>query len=256
MNSDMGGNVLIVPDVHGRDFWREPVMKALEEGDARIVFLGDYLDPYSDDFEHGVNYHERAIAVFNEIIGLKKEHPDRITLLLGNHDCGYRFNLDICDVRTDYANFERIKDIFTANKDLFQLADEEYVGEKHFVMSHAGISKTYAEFVFADEVNEENVVRLFNEAYKAEDKDFVHSLGIFDKYRGYWGMSFASLVWTDARTWYDNKDTEYGYGYEVFGHTQLNKGCDGLIEEKFADIDCRKVFCINDLGELKNFSDE
>ena len=41
---------VIVPDVHSRDFWREPVNKALIETDATIVFLGDYVDPYSYEY--------------------------------------------------------------------------------------------------------------------------------------------------------------------------------------------------------------
>lgn len=76
--------VLIIPDVHGRDFWKEPVMKALNETDARIVFLGDYLDPYKQDFDHN-HYQETAIGNFNEIINLKKENKNRVNLLLGNH---------------------------------------------------------------------------------------------------------------------------------------------------------------------------
>ena len=40
--------ILVVPDVHGRLFWREPVMQYLDVVD-RVVFLGDYLDPYEDE---------------------------------------------------------------------------------------------------------------------------------------------------------------------------------------------------------------
>ena len=40
----MTKKVLVVPDVHGRLFWKEPVERYLEEVD-RVVFLGDYLDP-------------------------------------------------------------------------------------------------------------------------------------------------------------------------------------------------------------------
>lgn len=33
---------LIIPDVHGRDFWKD----AANRFPGDIVFLGDYLDPY------------------------------------------------------------------------------------------------------------------------------------------------------------------------------------------------------------------
>ena len=39
-------DILIIPDVHGRTFWKEPVKN--EEFD-HIVFLGDYLDPYPQE---------------------------------------------------------------------------------------------------------------------------------------------------------------------------------------------------------------
>lgn len=38
----MMNKVLVIPDVHGRDFWQEPCTK----WDGQIIFLGDYHDPY------------------------------------------------------------------------------------------------------------------------------------------------------------------------------------------------------------------
>jgi len=77
--------VLIIPDVHGREFWREPVKEVLENTDARIVFLGDYLDCYPNEFKYGFDFKEHSINNFIEIINLKKENKDRVNLLLGNH---------------------------------------------------------------------------------------------------------------------------------------------------------------------------
>ena len=38
--------LVIIPDVHGRPFWREAVRLRPEE---EFIFLGDYLDPYPDE---------------------------------------------------------------------------------------------------------------------------------------------------------------------------------------------------------------
>ena len=39
----MNKKILIIPDVHGRTFWRA----ALETGNyEKVIFLGDYVDPY------------------------------------------------------------------------------------------------------------------------------------------------------------------------------------------------------------------
>lgn len=246
---------VIIPDVHAREFWREPVMKALNESNAHIIFLGDYLDPYSWEFDHN-HYKEQAIEIFNEIINLKKEHKDRITLLIGNHDCGYRFDLNICDCRTDYMNYERIRKIFSENKDLFQLADEAYINDKHFIFSHAGIHKGYVEYAFSEEkdsINESNVVDYFNNAYFTEEPKVINSLGMYDRHRGYGGYNDneGSIVWADIHSWLGREFD--GYAYYIVGHTQLEHGCGGLITENIADLDSAEAFIINELGEIKTF---
>ena len=74
--------MLILPDIHGRDFWRKPVQETLKEGDEKIIFLGDYLDPYDDE---GIT-DAVAFGGLQDIIRFKQEHPDKVTLLWGNHD--------------------------------------------------------------------------------------------------------------------------------------------------------------------------
>lgn len=44
----MNKQIIVVPDVHGRVFWKEPVREYLDVVD-RIIFLGDYLDPYENE---------------------------------------------------------------------------------------------------------------------------------------------------------------------------------------------------------------
>ena len=92
-------HALLVPDVHGREFWKEPVKTVLENSEAEIIFLGDYLDPYPDEFDSdfeldykaSTDYLQTTIDNFKEIIELKKQYPDRITLLLGNHKVNIAF---------------------------------------------------------------------------------------------------------------------------------------------------------------------
>ena len=75
--------LLIVPDVHGRDFWRDPCYEHYNEFD-KIIFLGDYLDHYRDE-----STKEHDIETLKDIISFKKEHLDKVILLIGNHDCPY-----------------------------------------------------------------------------------------------------------------------------------------------------------------------
>lgn len=246
--------ILVIPDVHGREFWREPVKEVLGKTDAKVIFLGDYVDPYAYEFGRGVNYEEITIGILNEIIGIKKEFGNRVTLLIGNHDCGYRFDLDICDCRTDYTNFERIRNIFVTNKELFQLADEAYINGKHFIFTHAGIHKPYVDYAFPEEkdyINEDNIVDYFNNAYYTEEPHVINSLGLYDRFRGRWGYEFGSLVWADYHSWSEEYD---GYAYQVFGHTQLEHGCGGIIKENIALLDSAEAFIINELGEIRKKS--
>lgn len=39
--TEMDQHIIIIPDLHGREFWREAVDEL--PADARVVFLGDYL---------------------------------------------------------------------------------------------------------------------------------------------------------------------------------------------------------------------
>ena len=72
--------MIIIPDVHGRTFWRKAVKEYM--GDEPILFLGDYLDPYAYEEISPAD----AFEVFHEIMDIKKSNPEAVTLLLGNHD--------------------------------------------------------------------------------------------------------------------------------------------------------------------------
>ena len=41
--------ILVIPDVHGRTFWKEPC----NNWEGKIIFLGDYHDPYGEYYYEG-----------------------------------------------------------------------------------------------------------------------------------------------------------------------------------------------------------
>ena len=242
---------LIIPDVHGRNFWREPVMQALDSGNGPIVFLGDYLDPYPH--EHPDTpieiVREDAIETLKEIIELKKKYPERVVLLLGNHDCTYMVSREICECRTDYLRFREIENIFTSNRELFQLAYEMTVNGKHFIFSHAGIHRQFAIDCFGDTVNEDNVVNLFNDAFREGNYGILTGLGVYSRYRGWSPFDHGSLVWADAREWKLN-DPDETWGYNVVGHTMLKQP---YIGEYIAFIDTQEAYAINKDGKIEKY---
>ena len=126
---------IVIPDVHGRKFWRD-VVKGNEE--ERIIFLGDYLDPYT---EEGITP-EDAYNELLDIIAFKKEHPDNVTLLLGNHDFGY-LDSNICSFRQDKQKLKRNRKLLRDNLDLFDIVSEDRFGNQKVLFSHAGIRTTW-----------------------------------------------------------------------------------------------------------------
>ena len=129
---------LIVPDVHGRSFWREPVYECLNKSkDTKIIFLGDYLDPYE-------NIKEIAFVTFEEIIDLKNEFPDRIILLIGNHDLHYIYNRQ-SGCRMDYERRLDIANLFDENKDIFDACYFDVINDKNIIFSHSGFVKGWIE---------------------------------------------------------------------------------------------------------------
>ena len=71
--------ILIVPDVHGRSFWHKA--EELVNDVDKIVFLGDYLDPYEHE---GITF-DMALEEFKKILEFKDKYNDKVILLIGNH---------------------------------------------------------------------------------------------------------------------------------------------------------------------------
>ena len=75
--------LLVFGDIHGRLFWKEPANKLIDEID-KIIFLGDYLDSYPDEWDDN-HTRQDDINNFLEIIDFKTKYNDKVILLLGNH---------------------------------------------------------------------------------------------------------------------------------------------------------------------------
>jgi len=242
---------LIIPDVHGREFWKEPVAMTLQDTDARICYLGDYHDPYSRDFNYDEDYLQKSVDNFKQILELKKQNPDRVTLLIGNHDCGYAISDDICSSRMDIWHRRELEKIFQDNWELFQIAEECDIAGRHFVFSHAGILKGWADLVWRDEMGKPgfNVVDHLNNAWLTNDWGVLNLLGDYDIYRGWRGYQFGSPVWSDIRSWV-RVTPEETFGFNIVGHTQLEKA---VMLDTIADLDCRQAFYLDSDGNIRYY---
>ena len=237
----------MIPDVHGRKFWKNAV--SLYENDCdKIIFLGDYLDPYEWE---GITRKE-AIKNFEEIIEYKRNNKDKVVLLLGNHDMSYWSKEFHTRSRYDSSNAYHISDDFNKNRSLFQLAYEEKIGDKNFLFTHAGVMNSWVKR--NERVIGKPTVESLNHLLQIPNG--IKTLTDVSSYRTWFGDETGSIVWSDMREKQDNpKDADVeGYDYQIFGHTQQDE--DPVITDKWACLDCRKAFVLNEDGELMQVTNE
>jgi hypothetical protein len=134
-------STVIIGDVHGSTFWKT----AMDENpDCQTVFLGDYLDPFSDMDSN------LLLDNLKEIIKLKESNPEKVILLLGNHDMHYiTSDMDPC-MRFDLEIYERANELFINNFHLFQYAYQE----ENCIFTHAGISYKWFVNDFQGDINQ------------------------------------------------------------------------------------------------------
>jgi hypothetical protein len=120
----------IIGDIHGRTNWKE-----LVDEDCINIFVGDYFDPYTwtPFFKLQQN--------FQEIIDLKKQLPDKVVLLYGNHDYEYLPGISEESSRYDALNAPKIAKLLTENESLFH--GVAYAIGERYIVTHAGISKPW-----------------------------------------------------------------------------------------------------------------
>ena len=236
--------MIIIPDIHGRDFWKESVYENI--GEEHIVFLGDYLDPYED--EQIAPW--EVFPQLEEIVALKKEHPDSVTLLLGNHDIHYLTEKGRGG-RFDYIRGAQIKRFVLEKADAFQLTYETEIAGKKFLFSHAGIVAGWMEHnrEFLEDAKPETIGSILNGMWDDHSSWPVLFSVLADVSYSRWGRTpFGSPIWSDVDDMRADAPELPGY-YQIFGHSQQEKG--PVITDCFACLDCRRAFRLTEDGNIK-----
>lgn len=124
--------ICIVSDVHGRNFYKS----ILKNTTDKIIFLGDYGDPYS----HEGWDDDDTIESMMDIFSFAQDNPDRVVLLIGNHDYPYYKEIR-GNSRYNWMLAGQLEEIYREFKDLFKVAywDEE----TQTMFTHAGINKKW-----------------------------------------------------------------------------------------------------------------
>ncbi len=189
--------IITIGDIHGRDFWK----KILEEPMDQLVFIGDYFDSYNERFTA-----KKEIENFLEIVSIKRENPDLVTLLIGNHDYHYLSGVDEQYSRHQQAAAEEINAVLMEALDVMQMC---YV-HKDIVFNHAGITKSWAK---NQQIDLDNLETSINNKFK-EDKvafGFVYNIDDVDG-----SDRRQSPIWVRPNALLGDKIEGY---HQVVGHT-------------------------------------
>ena len=229
--------ILIIPDIHGRNFWKKAVEENKDKVD-KIILLGDYLDPYPWE---GITRKE-AISNFQEIIDFKSENRDKVILFVGNHDLAYIDKKNyLVRSRYDSSNAHHIEEMFRSHRSFFQLAHEELIGDKRYLFTHAGLQKGW--YDQNEKVIGELTVNGLN--HLLDIPSGIKALCAASWARGGWDQ-FGSIVWNDVTDCGSHVNDELPWDRQVFGHSQQEEH--PIIKDTHVCLDCRKAFILNDEG--------
>lgn len=191
--------IVIIPDVHGRQFWTK-IKDRIDEFD-KIIFLGDYLDQYPNELISN----EDSIANFQEILEFAEENPNKVILLKGNHDEFYtNRNRDCC--RHDYGNWGRINALFNDYKYLFKYGHIE----NGVLFTHAGVTSEWIWQNDLEYLNESNIEEFLN-----SNPEEIWQIG--ESRGGYSGV--GSPIWCCAYGDWPKCHNPFNL-IQIFGHSQ------------------------------------
>lgn len=195
---------LVIGDIHGKDVWKGIVNLPHD----KIVFVGDYFDSFDIPFQ-------KQYQNFLAILEFKKANPDKVVLLVGNHDyhyLGYSPEDRYSGYQEVYAGpiGELLRD--AVSKGQLQMCTVEEGG---VLISHAGVTKTWCEFAHIDLNNLEGSI---NKCFM-----FTPQMFKFMKYQGADGTGdnvYQSPIWVRPKSLCSDKipDTT-----QVVGHTKFKE---------------------------------
>ena len=211
--------VLVLPDIHGRTFWKK-ACSDIGKYD-KVVFLGDYLDPYG--FE-GISVDD-AVENFREIIDFMKRNAGKVVMLLGNHDCPYMFEqyyrLSAWHCRHSFSRHKEISMLFKECARMLRIA-YAYDG---ILFTHAGVESRWLDAkVHCKREDLTGICDALNSLTRTDEG--IESLFCISESRG-GRSSYASCVWSDVSDMKWDSDT-HGDGEnipaihsirQVFGHS-------------------------------------
>jgi hypothetical protein len=205
--------------------------------------------------DEGIEYEwQDTLSNFNEIVELKRQNPDKVVLLLGNHDMHYR-NSQFCkyakSTRYDGIHSHKLNELFNGdNYKLFQLCYCVENNGRRIIFTHAGITKFWAEMCGV--TYDDNIQDAINNL--EESAEGIGKLAVIGRERTWLGEKTGSPIWCDLREFVSDETIDAN-AFQIFGHSRLKTGVCASTKE-FACIDSRTAFILSDKNKLKKVKDE
>jgi hypothetical protein len=202
--------IITISDLHGRDNWLQINVDQYD----KLIFLGDYTDSY--DLSDNV-----ILENLQQIIRFKHHYPDKIILLIGNHDAQYlHFPHYRCSGFRPSMQ-PTLSKLFTDYQSLFQIAYQE----DSYLFTHAGVSNRWLAHLPKGEGSklELNLQALdeLGDAMNKMHQDRMMRTALFDVSYLRGGFDEAGgPVWADKR----ETSTDYVPGlHQIVGHTPVQE---------------------------------
>jgi predicted phosphodiesterase len=128
--------MVVIGDLHGLSIWKDILMQ--HQDCDKVVFIGDYFDSKRDFVSP-----EDQLINFDKVLKLKRLNPDKVILLIGNHDFQY-FSF----VKENYGGYQSLyNDQICAKMDRAYTRDWIQMChiEGEFLFSHAGVTNQWCE---------------------------------------------------------------------------------------------------------------
>lgn len=154
--------IIGIGDIHGQDIWKEIINK--ESKYDYIVFVGDYFDSFDISTDIQINN-------FLDIIEFKKSNPEKVKLLIGNHDIHYFSSVG----NTGTSGYQKvgnfhINPVIEANKEYLQMCFQT----DKYLFTHAGVGDTFMDITFGKEGwHPDDVSDLLNELWINKPRSFI-----------------------------------------------------------------------------------
>jgi hypothetical protein len=201
--------LIVLGDIHGRPEWQ--TIAAENEFD-KFVFVGDYFDTHEDVSP------QQQLDNFKKIIEFRENNRGKVILLTGNHDYHY-----LPGVKEHYSGFQ----YFHENDIRRMLADalsgnllQMCFSFDHFLITHAGVTKTWYKNTFhTEDVSElHKITSDINNIFMYKPDAFKFTSGANRSITG--DDITQSPIWVRPESLLQDMITGYT---QIVGHTEMSK---------------------------------